>query len=82
MDAEQRAELRQIEEGKSERFTKWTGKSETKLMISLLPELTTDVQRDCFTTLLRSAFEAGHDAGSSDMLNSLLTRFGRGGPHR
>ena len=68
-DAESRAE-------KAEAYDKWFGKPETKLMISLLPGLETDLHRDAFATILLSAFDADHHSGTADMLKTILTGMG------
>lgn len=68
-DAESRAD-------KAEAYEKWAGKPETKLMISLLPGLETDLHRDAFATILRSAFDEGHQSGAAETLKTILVGMG------
>jgi hypothetical protein len=53
-------------------YARWAAHPETKLLISLLPPCETDVQRDCFAGLLRSAFDTGFDLGGGDVAVSFL----------
>ncbi len=53
-------------------YRAWLAKPETKMMISFLPSLDTDVQRDCFHTLLRGAYDAGHTHGGGEVLVGLI----------
>ena len=81
MNGSQEEEARLAEKAKEDACTKWHAKPETKLMISLLPALETDTHRESFAALIRSAFEAGHDAGgaatAASMIHSML-RYERG----
>lgn len=72
MDENQTAELRRAEKAKTESFEKWYGDPVTKLMVSLLPPLQTDQQRECFATLVRAAFDAGHNTGAGDVAMQMM----------
>lgn len=62
----------------NEGFGHWSSRSDTKLMISLLPPLVDDTQREAFRTLLRSAYEGGHGHGMAtvaiQMLEAMVNR--------
>ncbi len=53
------------ERSKTDGFTQWIAKPEVKMLISILPPLETEVQKECFNAILRSFFNAGHDSGSA-----------------
>ena len=57
------AKLRDLAADRDKAFQTWFERPETKLIISLLPPLETEMQRDCFHTLLQGAFRVGHESG-------------------
>ena len=63
---------RQQAADKAEALAKWREKPEVKLLVSLLPPLETDMQKECFGTLLQIAFDAGYNAGEGVILTSML----------
>jgi hypothetical protein len=62
---------------KQKAFEAWSSRSEVKLLISLLPPLESEQHKEFFGVLLRSAYDAGHDAGAgstaASMVEALLT---------
>jgi hypothetical protein len=72
MDKAEQEHRTLVETSKTDAFDKWLGASTTKLMISILPPLETDLQRECFTTLLRAAFDTGYNGGETVTMLSLL----------
>lgn len=63
-----------IEEQRQEGFARWMKRPETKLLLSLLPPASTDVQRDCLQDLLESAWTTGYDAGQGGVAALMLAR--------
>jgi hypothetical protein len=72
MDENQAAEQRAREKEKADSFGKWVDQSVMKLMISMLPPLETDTQRECFATLMRATFDAGYETGASTTAGTLI----------
>jgi hypothetical protein len=70
MNGDSNASVKTKEKG--ERFTAWLDQPTQKLLISLLPPLTTELQQDTFTTLLRAAFDTGYDTGSGQVVGEML----------
>jgi hypothetical protein len=66
------SDIARDERSKSDGFSRWQDKPEIKMLISLLPPLETEQQRDCFTALLRSVFYAGHDHGAGSTAGMIL----------
>lgn len=56
-------------------FSDFMAKPETKLVISMIPA---SQQPEAMTTILRSAFDAGHSAGIGVMLVEMLTAMLKG----
>ena len=66
------AKLRDLAADRDKAFQTWFERPETKLIISLLPPLETEMQRDCFHTLLQGAFRVGHESGQSSIAALML----------
>lgn len=59
-----------MKEAKDKSFSDFMAKSETKLMLSLVPS---SDNPDVMQTLLRTAYDAGHGAGQGNILCEMLT---------
>jgi hypothetical protein len=51
-------------------FQRFMAKPETKLMVSMIPPA--EQQPEALETLLRIAFDAGHNAGTGDVVGEML----------
>jgi hypothetical protein len=61
-----------LNHGTEERFEHWIGKPEIKLILSILPPMQTDQQKDCLRMLLECAFRDGWDSGQCAMAGVML----------
>ena len=53
-------------------FKAWFDRPEIKLIVSILPPMTTDLQRDCFRTLLETAYRDGHNQGQGSIAGRIM----------
>jgi hypothetical protein len=53
-------------------LAEWNKRPEVKILISLLPPLTNDTQRECFRGLIESAFAAGMGVGAATLAGTML----------
>lgn len=59
-----------MKESQNKNFAEWMSKPETKLMLSMVPPVENP---DVLQTLLRGAFDAGHNSGQGNILVEMLT---------